>query len=353
MTTSITKRIFVQSNSTDHNEVVAYRRTAKGTLLPAGQFRTGGFGTGIAIGPFPEAVNSQGSLAATADGRYLFAVNAGSNDISAFALTDQGPRLVSKVSSGGAEPVSIATHGSLVYVVNKFGAGGIVGFTVDSSGQLAPLSGSAKPLSGQGTGPAQLSFTPDGGFLVLTEMLLDRIVTYRINAQGRPGEPQVHTSSGQTPFGFAFDPEGRLVVSEAFQDAPNGSAASSYRLSATAVPAVISASIPTHQTSACWSVITPNGQYAYVSNSLSGTITGYRIQPPGNLVALNSNGLTADTGEDSFPIDMATSADGKQLFVLNGGTLSIGVFDVQLGGGLTPRPYVGGIPAGAIGLVAV
>jgi len=353
VTTPITDRVFVQTNSADQNEVLAFRRTVGGTLLAAGQFRTGGFGTGVSIGPFPDAVNSQGALAATADGRYLFAVNAGSNDISAFAVTDQGLRLVATVGSGGGEPVSVATHGSLLYVANKFGAGGIVGFTVGSDGQLTPLSGSARPLSSPGAGPAQLSFTPDGAFLVLTEMLVDRIVTYKINAQGRPGLPQAHNSAGQTPFGFAFDPEGRLIVSEAFQDAPNGSAASSYRLNAAAVPAVISASVPTHQTSACWTVITPNGEYAYVSDSLSGAITGYRIQPSGTLVALGNNGLTAETGEGSYPTDMAISADGKQLYVLNGGTLTVGVFDVELGGGLTPRPYVGGIPSGATGLIVI
>lgn len=353
MTAPTPSRLFVQTNGPEQNEILVYNSSNAGTLLPGGRVRTNGFGTGLDIGLSDAAVNSQGALAASADGKYLFAVNAGSNSISSFAVIGRGVRLVGTVSAGGAQPVSIAVHGQLVYVATAFGAGGISGFTLEADGQLTPLSGSRRGLSGPGAGPAQLSFTPDGTHLLLTELYSNQIVTYSVGADGRASQPNSHPSVGKTPFGFAFDPEGRVIVSEAFENAPQASAVSSYRLSPAAEPTVISSSVLTHQTSACWTVITPDGEYAYVSNSLSGSITGYRIRPNGSLDLLDPTGLTASTGQGSFPTDMAISADGKYLYVVNGGTLAIGVFSIQLGGQLIARPGVGGIPKGSIGLVSL
>lgn len=345
------ERVYAQTNSADQNEIVVFDRTVEGTLLPAGRFRTDGFGTGVDIGPVAEAVNSQGSIALSTDGRYLFAVNAGSNDISSFAAVATGLRLVGKVPSGGAGPVSIAVRGALLYVANKFGSGGIAGFRVECDGLLTPLSGSQRPLSADGAGPAQVSFTPDGRFLVVTELATDRIATYRLKRDRRPGRPKSVPSSGQTPFGFGFDSQGRLIVSEAFRDAPQGSAVSSYRVSLSGGLTAISASVPTHQTSACWIATTPDGRYTYTSNSLSGSISGYRIEASGQLALLDDDGRTAVTGEDSRPTDIAISADGRHLYVLNAGSETIGVFEVQANGGLVQLPYVGGVTAGAVGLI--
>jgi 6-phosphogluconolactonase len=344
-------RLYAQTNSPDENEVIVFRSQPEGTLLPAGRYRTDGFGTGVDIGA-EGAVDSQGSVALSDDGRFLFAVNAGSNDISSFAVANGGLRLVGKASSRGPGPVSLALRGDLLYVANKFGRGGIAGFRMDPDGELRPLQGSARPLSAEGAAPAQLSFTPDGRFLVLTELATDRIVTYRIDGNGRPGAPRSTPSSGLTPFGFAFDVEGRLVVSEAFRNEPDASALSSYRITSTGSVVAISASVPTTETSACWVATTPDGQYTYTSNSLSGSISGYRIEPDGTLELLDSDGRTGVTGEGSHPIDMAISGDGSYLYVLNGGSQTVGVFEVQLGGGLKQLPYVGGVPTGSVGLVA-
>ncbi len=352
-TTMAAERLYAQTNSPDENEIVVFDRTAEGTLLPVGRFRTDGFGTGVDIGPPPVegAVNSQGSLALSEDRRYLFTVNVGSNDISSFAVVPSGLRFVGKVPSGGAGPVSVAVRGALLYVANKFGSGGIAGFRIERNGLLSPLSGSQQQLSADGAAPAQVSFTPDGKYLVVTELATERIVTYRVRQDRRPGEPRSIQSSGQTPFGFGFDPQGRLIVSEAFRDAPQGSAVSSYRLSSSGAPVVISGSVATHQTSACWIATTPDGRYTYTSNTLSGSISGYRIQAGGQLELLDADGRTGVTGEGSRPADMVISRDGRQLYVVNPGSQTVGAFAIQADGGLAPLPYAGGIPSGAVGLV--
>jgi 6-phosphogluconolactonase len=345
------EQLYVQTNSAEANEIAVFNRTASGTLLPAGRFPTRGFGTGVVTGSQFDAIDSQGSLALSADRQFLFAVNAGSNDISSFAIVNGGLRLVGKTSSGGPGPASIAVHGSLVYVANKFGIGGIAGFSVEPDGQLTPLEGSKRPLSAAGTAPAQISFTRDGRYLVVTELASQRIVTYRVNSDGRTGRARSVMSSGVQPFGFAFDPSGRLIVSEAFDNLPQASAVSSYRLGTNGEPVVISPSVATHQTSACWIVITGDGRYAYASNSTSGTITGYQIDAHGALTLLAADGSSATTGGGSDPTDMALSDDDRYLYVLNAASQTIGVFSVQANGGLVPRPIVGGVPTTSVGMV--
>jgi 6-phosphogluconolactonase (cycloisomerase 2 family) len=344
MSTPTAEKIYVQTNSTDENEIAAFNRSADGTLLPGGRFRCDGFGTG-------QAVDSQGSVALSADGQFLFAVNAGSNDISSFAIGESGLRLVGKVPSGGPGPVSIGVHGTLLYVVDGFGIGGITGFAIEPDGQLLRLTNSRRPLSDRNVSPAQVSFTPDGQFLVVTERATDRIVTYQIGPDGLPGQPESVESSGPVPFGFAFDLQGRLIVSEAFDSEPEGGAVSSYRLDPSGRPIVISGSVTTHGKAACWIAITPDGAYAYSANANSGTIAGFRIENDGSLVPLDDDGRTGVTGEGSLPGDMVVSADGRNLYVLNAGSQTVGAFEVQSSGSLTPLPYVGGVPSSALGMV--
>lgn len=350
------EQLFIQTNAVDANEVAVFARTPEGTLQPTGRFRTDGFGTGVARAADVKAsdsngVDSQGALALSADRQFLFAVNGGSNDISSFAVVNGGLRLVGKTSAGGPTPVSIAVHGSLLYVANRFGSGEIVGFTVEPDGQLSPLEGSRRPLSAPGAAPAQVSFTRDGRFLVVTELATDRIVTYRVNTNGRVGRARSVPSSGPVPFGFAVDPSDRLIVSEAFNAETDGSALSSYRLGSSGEPVVISGSVTTHQTAACWVVTTDDGRYAYTSNTLSGSISGYRINQTGSLTLLTADGRTGVTGADSFPSDMAISGDGRHLYVLNLGTQTIGVFALETDGSLVLQPFVGGIPSSAVGMV--
>jgi 6-phosphogluconolactonase (cycloisomerase 2 family) len=290
-------------------------------------------------------------VALSADGQYLFAVNAGSNDISSFAIVEAGLRLVGKVPSGGPGPVSIGVCDTQLYVVDKFGIGGITGYTIEPDGQLTRIANSRRPLSDRDVEAAQVSFTPDGQFLIVTERATDRIVTYQIGPDGLPGEPASTKSSGPEPFGFAFDPQGRLIVSEAFREVSSGGGVSSYRLDSSGSPVVISASVPTHGVAPCWIAITPNGRYAYTSNTGSGIISGFRIEDDGSLVPLDADGRTGVTGEGSFPADMVISGDGRNLYVLNTGSQTVGAFDVQSDGSLSPLPFAGGAPSSAVGMV--
>jgi 6-phosphogluconolactonase (cycloisomerase 2 family) len=287
----------------------------------------------------------------TGSEKWLLAVNAGSDSVSVLAVHRRGLRLVEVQPSGGVRPVSVTEHRGLVYVLNA-GSDGIAGFTLGRDGRLRPLPGSDRPLSGVATDPAQIAFTPDGGVLVVTEKATNRIVTFRIDRDGLPGDGRVHDSNGQTPFGFAFGTRDQLFVSEAFGGAANASATSSYDIDRDGVLTTISASVDTNQTAACWVVVTPNGRFAYVTNTGSGSISGYAIDFDGTVELLDADGRTAVTGDGSAPIDMAITDSGRFLYSLNSGSTSIGAFRVRSDGSLARLPFTGGLPPAANGLAA-
>ena len=345
--------VYVLTNQTT-NTVAAFRRNAWGVLTPAGEFPTGGAGNPTPQPPDPttDPLASQGALVISHGNRFLFAVNAGSNEISVLKIKKNDLELIDVVSSGGVRPISLTLHDDLLYVLNEGGTPNITGFDVDEDGTLTQLAGSTRPLiDGGAADPAQIGFSHDGDLLVVTDKSGNRLNTYTINEDGLAGPPRDNTFNGMTPFGFAFNNAGTLVVSEAFGGAANQSAASSYDAAENGTLSVISGSVPNSQTASCWVEITNNGKFAFVSNTGSGTISSYRINPSdGSLTLLNAT--AADTGMGSAPIDIALSNNSRILFVLLGGSRSVASFRVWKNGNLTPVDTAGGLPLGAQGIVA-
>ncbi|MGH7502213.1 MAG: lactonase family protein [Longimicrobiales bacterium] len=336
--------VYVLSNAVAGNAVLAFARAADGSLTGPVAYATGGTGTGAGLG-------SQGAVVLSDNGRWLFAVDAGSDELSVFRVEAGNLTLTDRVGSGGDMPISVTVRGRTVYVLNAGGSGNIVGYGLSQSGDLSPLAGSTQPLSGAGTGPAQVEFSPNGRLLVVTEKMTNMIVTYAVDSQGIAGPPQANVSAGATPFGFAFSGSNRLIVSEAFGGAADASATSSYFLRSNGAVETISASVGTTETAACWVVVSRNGRFAYVTNTGSGTVTGYEIGRGGRLFLLDADGETAQSGPG--PIDAAFSDGDRFLFVLNAGDGSISGFGVgPNGNGLSAVGGVSGLPAGAVGLAA-
>jgi 6-phosphogluconolactonase len=337
--------VYVMTNAAAGNAILVYDRAANGALTPAGAYATGGLGLGAGLG-------SQGAVVLSENGRWLLAVNAGSDELSVFAVQPNGLQLTDTAASGGERPVSVTAHGGLVYVLNAGGTGNITGFSLSAAGQLAPLAGSTQQLSNGGVGaapgPAQVEFSPDGRTLVVTEKATNLLVTYALGANGLPAAPVIHASAGVTPFGFGFGLQGSLIVSEAFGGAPNASALSSYTLQGNSLQ-VVSASAVTHQTAACWVAVTHNGRYAYTTNAGSGSVSGYRVGPDGQLSLLDADGITELTG--AGPTDLALSNNSQFLYVVAGGAHQIAAFAVQADGSLTSLGQVA-LPVGAAGIAA-
>jgi 6-phosphogluconolactonase (cycloisomerase 2 family) len=333
------------SNAAAGNSVLVFARGADGSLSAAGTYATGGTGTSGGLG-------NQGGLSLDESGHTLVVVNAGSNDISAFRVSESGSLdLTDRIASGGSMPISVTISHGLVYVLNAGGAGGIAGFRLEQ-GKLLAIANSSRPLSGAGVGPADISFDPSGQWLVVTEKNTNRLSTYAIGIDGAASGPTSTMASGITPFGFAFTHSGTLIVSEAFGGAPNGSAVSSYANNENGTWTVISGSVPTTETSACWIAITESGRFAYTTNAASGTITGYAVNN-GALTRLNADGVTANIGTGSAPSEMALSRNSQFLYALSGGLHAIVAYTVSSDGTLTPiAGGAAGLPSAADGLAA-
>ena len=336
--------VYTMSNAPDGNAVLIFDRLSDGRLVRAGTVRTGGAGTGAGLG-------NQGGLVLGGNEKWLLVVNAGSDSISVLEVRREGLRLVEVQPSGGIRPVSVTEHRGLVYVLNA-GSDRIAGFVLGRDGRLRSLDGSDRLLSAAATDPAQIAFTPHGEALVVTEKATKKIVTFEIGGDGLPGDARVQDSNGETPFGFAFGKRDQLFVSEAFGGAENGSATSSYNIDRLGVLTTISASVGTQQTANCWVVVTPNGRFAYVTNTGSGSISGYAIDFDGTIELLDADGRTAVTGDGSAPVDLGLTDSGRFLYSLNSGTNTIGAFRIHADGSLTRLPFTGGLPPGANGLAA-
>lgn len=293
---------------------------------------------------------AQGSLAVGDDGQSLFAVNAGSNEITSFRIGANGAvSFADKVTSNGKQPVSLTVHHDLLYVVNA-GSSQITGFKIAANGGLHPIPNSTQPLSGNQVGPAEISFDPNGNVLVVTEKETNKIDTYSVT-NDVPSAPMAHQSAGTEPFGFAFAPHSQImVVSDGFNGAPGDGAASSYDVTPDRAK-LISSIVPDQNTAPRWLVIAQDGRVAFTSNTGSDTISAYRVDPQGHLALTTGNGISAATGKG--PTDLALAPDGGFLFNINQKAHTLGVYKVSPDGGLGRLKDAPQLPNAALGLAVL
>ena len=343
--------VFVMTNAADRNEVISFRRAADGSLQEGHRFATGGRGSGGNNDP----LESQGSLTLSQDHTLLFAVNAGSGEISVFRVHGSELSLADKELSGGSEPNAVAQHGRLVYVLNTGGSSNVVGFRVNDDGRLSQIPHSLSFLSTNTSGAASLAFSPNGRFLVVTERETNDIDVFSVQSNGTLSPIVTNPSAGPGAFSVAFAPNGAaLVVETGPSGGQNASAISSYAVSSNGTLSAISTSVPTLGAATCWNAVTPNGEWVYTSNAGSSTISGFTIGKNGALTALPGTVVgTNPTGATN--LDIAISADGKFLYSLDSEIGMISIFGIQSDGTLSNLGTVGGIPqnVGLNGIAAI
>lgn len=342
---TVTGEVYTLTNQPTGNSVLVFTRGSGGALTLAGSFPTGGSGIGNGNDP----LGSQGAVMLDESKRLLFAVNAGSNDVTAFAVEGDKLELLNRVSSGGTMPVSIAVHGNLVYVLNAGSVPNVTGFSIDHrSNELVPLPGSQRSLAGgTAAAPAEVSFSHDGEVLMVTEKGTQTIDTYSVSDDGHINGPISNHSSGSTPFGFQINNRSLAIVSEA---GATSNALSSYRVNETGQLELITGSLVNGQRGVCWAVVTDDGLFAYTINAGTGTISSYKVAPDGTLSLLNP--VAATTGAGTAPTDPALTDGSRLLYVRVGGLGEIVGFRVEQDGSLTPVAAAGGVPSGSQGLAA-
>lgn len=338
-----TGAVFVMTNAAEQNEIVAYKRGTDGSLQEGKSFPTGGRGSGGTTDPLA----SQGSLTLSQNHSLLFAVNAGSGDISVFRVHGSTLSFLDKVPCGGSEPVAVAQNGNLVYVVNAGGSSNVTGFNLDKDGKLKPIAGATAFLSTGNSGAASLSFSPDGEFLLVTEKLTNSIDAFHVQIDGTLAPIKVNPSAGPGAFAVLFAPNGAALVTETGPaGGTNASAISSYAVLPNGTLSPISTSVPTLGAATCWNVVTPDGSFVYTSNAGSATISGFAIGATGALTPLPGT-LVGTNPSGSTNIDIAMSSDGKFLYTLDSGTGTVSIFGINQDGTLANLGDVGGLSASA------
>lgn len=349
-TRGIARAVFVQTNAKTGNQILAYSRSSSGTLAFVHAYNTGGRGA-RAAGAVVDPLASQGSLYYDPTGALLIAVNAGSNTISTFRVHGDVLRNRQVVGAGDF-PVSITSHGRLVYVLDGGGRGAVRGY-VAAKGGLEPIAGSERTLGLDPDAtprylntPGQVGFTPDGARLVVTTKANGSdIDVFGVRPSGRLSKAAVKTVSAEpVPFGFVFDPRGRLVVTEA-----GIGDVSTYAIHANGSAAHISTK-PNGQAAPCW--VASVGGWYYVDNAGSGDVSAYEVSSSGKASLIAANGGIAAT-TDTGPTDLAGSSNGKFVYVEAGGTGAVDEFAVNANGTLSSLGSITGLSGTGIeGIVA-
>ena len=336
--------VYIASNDSAHNEVWAFARSADGSLSDPWAFSTGGTGTGTSLG-------DQGAVFLDATAKYVFAVNAGSNTVSMFTVDADGSLTLvgTPPSSGGVKPISVTEHGGHVYVLNagdETNAPTVAGYSASATGLASnSVSLALSTAVSSAAAAAQISFTPDGQHLVVTEKGTGQIDTYNVDGTGVATGPHTQTAAGgagATPYGFAFSQNGTLLVTEA------AGSVSAYSISATGVLAATTTSLSTHQAAPCW--MAAGGNWGWAVNAGSDSVTGYSVASDGTIQLTTSSGIAAATANK--PLDAALSSDGELLYVIDSNDHAISTYEIATDGSLKRRPDIIGLPATAEGIAA-
>ena len=345
---NVVGHVYVNDNTAGSNTIGAFDRHADGSLTPAvgSPFPAGGAGTGSGLA-------SQGALQTSSDGRFLVAVDAGSNQISVLRIKHDGTlRLLRHgvVSSGGVLPVSVTIHRDLIYVANAgSGASNYTGFRLGERGRLEPLAGSTVALP-DGAQPGDVLFNGNGRKVVGTRVGSSQIDSFAVGRDGRltPAAGSPFPAQGLGPFGSEFRPTNpnQLFVSNAHNVGAGSATVSAFRdgVDGTLSP-IGSSPFGDLQTAACWVEITGDGRFLFTVNTASGSISRYSIAPSGALTLLGSTAVGATGGVGA--VDARLSPDGHTLYVDESRIGSVGAFRVN-GGNLSElASSPTSLPAGA------
>ncbi len=354
--------VYVLNNDlSGSNSLTVFNRASDGSLSLLGTTSIGGLGSLAAF-----ADGTQGSLILADEGERIFAVDAGSNQISVVNVHNGQLSLAGVFPSGGDGPVSLTYRNGLLYVLNAANASqapaNVAGFHVDAKGNLHPIAGATMPLSAPHPNPAQVQIDPRGRFLLVSEKGTSLIDVYHIHSDGSLSTPTTYPSVGAIPFGMAFNPASprQFVVADAAGGSNGTGAATAYRLQQGIIQPITGA-VPDYQIAPCWMVITGDGDFAYTSNADSQVISGYSIAKNGSISLLDAQGVTATTPSDTFPLEESLSRDSGLLYVLDSrlllptpGPATLSGFQVHHDGSLSSviDPAQITLPFSAIGMAA-
>ncbi len=353
--------VYVLTNLAQGNTVVVFHRDADGALTRVEEVATGGLGSGpgelppgFGNGPGPNPLDSQDGLVLTEDGMFLLAVNSSSNDVSVFKVEGDHLRLVDRAATDGNFPVSIAHHGSLIYVLNEGespdqrfgGVPTITGFVLNERGRLHKIPDSTVTAGAPDSGPSEITFNRDGRFLITTEMFTNLIKVWEIGENGVAREKSVFPANNPTPLAVSVGRHNIIAMTEGNDighrvGSPNGATISSYRMTDDGSLEAIDRAANINKTGSCWVRFTPDGRFAFTGDTGSGTVSSFAVSREGQMTLLGA----VDTGGlVSVPIDLTVTPNGQYLYVLASFIGTVEGFRIEEDGSLVPISKAGGLP---------
>ena len=264
------------------NTIVAYREDPNSGVL------TQLSGSPISAGSAVQA------LAMHPSGKFLYAANSETNNISLFTVSSVGGLTeVTPRTNAGTSPTLLAIDqaGKFLYAANS-GSNDISAFSIGSNGSLALVSQCVTPTNCNPTAligftAMNLALAPSGNLLYVTgEVQLAGTSTGVIEAfpvnQGVVGSPVPNSPflTGNLPLGLAID---------------------------------------------------STGSHLYTANKLDNSISPFKINSDGSLTAIGSAIGEAFIG----PVSLLIDKSGKYLYVANQGSSNIGAYGIGSDGSLT------------------
>ncbi len=337
--------LFVESESTSGNRVLAYNRASDGTISFAGSYATGGFGT-TAIGASADPIASQDGLTLINNGNELVATNSGSDTVTVFAVQGSHLSFVQQVGSQGQFPVSVASNGNSVAVLNAGSTGSVVQFRL-FGGFLSPFGAQVRSLNLSNTTPpdfhhgaGEVAYSPNGKYLVVTtKASTNSFEVFPVGFNGSlAATPQVTAADNGLPFAFVFDAAGNIVSAEA-----SDSSVSTYSINSNGSLNSLG-TVPDGEAALCW-ISGANG-YFFGSNAGSGNVSSFDESSTGAPQLVNASAAVAHGGT----IDSAVSPDGQFLYVESGGAGTVDAYGIGSGGTLTQIETIFNVPPASEGI---
>lgn len=346
--------VYTETNDTN-NQIVHFTRNADGTLTETSRIATNGAGTDgrkYAAGNIVQSdpLTSSNSLLITPDKQRLFAVNAGSNSVSSFAIDNRTGNLalLKTTTTSGISPVSLAYNNGILYVTYQQGENQVSAYRVDNDGALLQIG--AYSILRANSLPTHVVVNPDGKSLIVNRLLnvvspegntpSNTAVVFPINADGSLGTPKESTTA-RGLFSGAFL-NGNLnniyLLTEAIDNT-----LSEYRLNNGDLSLLNRVDIPGISgipgvTAPCWLQVTPDNKFVFVATG-SGHISSFALDVNGKTTLLKADAAfesnVSDPAMSSAAIDLWVSPDGKFLYQGFGGNDSIVSYAIGTDGSLT------------------
>lgn len=320
--------------------------------------QSGALGNKTLVSTLPNAAQ----LTVSQDGKTLYvASEVEKGVVQALRIDDNGAlQELNQVSSGGAGPVYLAlTPDGRYLLVANYVSGSIAVLPVKADGSLGEAvdshqdqgePGAAKPAAAvegsfaisdhNGPHAHMIAADPQGKFVFSTDLGLDRIYQYRLEAQSgklTPNEPPFinASSKGAGPRHFVFTPKGDglwLINEEASTltyytlDSATGTLKEGKTTSA--LPATYKGT-----SFAAGLVLSRDGKQLYVANRLHNSVAHFSVQPDGTLAHQDDIWTRGD-----YPRSLTLDKQGRWLYVMNQRSDNITRFRVAKDGKLSFVP---------------